>query len=109
MLSALPLNCSKIANSNGIKSSSSSCECLRDMYGKTKPVFHSAQPNQTIMGFLFNLPRAASVMKASTGVTVTASNHNNHTFLVRGNRIATARTDRPPGMVCSTGPRRSLL
>jgi hypothetical protein len=52
-------------------------------------VFHSAQPNQTAMGSLFNLPRAASVMKASTGVTVTASNHNNHTFLVRGNRIAT--------------------
>jgi hypothetical protein len=59
------------------------------MYGKTKPVFHSAQPNQTIMGFLFNLPRAASVMKAPTGVTVTASNHNNHTFFcVRGNGSA---------------------
>jgi hypothetical protein len=53
-------------------------------------VFHSAQPNQTIMGFLFNLPRAASVTKASAGVTATASNYNNHTFLVRGNRIATS-------------------
>jgi hypothetical protein len=52
-------------------------------------VFHSAQPNQTIMGFLLNLPRAVSVTKASAGVAATASNHNNHTFLcVRGNGSA---------------------
>jgi hypothetical protein len=53
-------------------------------------VFHSAQPNQTIMGFLFNLPRAANVTKASAGVTATALNHTNNTILIRGNRIATS-------------------